>query len=67
MQPSKLAQLTLPPENQNLCIGENPSNVNEIEPGRRRRSITQAFQDSQPMFPRPLLGTFYPRASSNEL
>ncbi|KAH9817796.1 multi-copper oxidase laccase-like protein [Melampsora americana] len=65
MQPSKLAQLTLPVENQRLCIGKNSSNQNEIEPGRRKRWTDPVFDDTQPMFPRPLKGYYLPNEMVN--
>ncbi|EGG02224.1 multi-copper oxidase laccase-like protein [Melampsora larici-populina 98AG31] len=65
MQPSKLAQITLPVENQRLCIGKNFSNQNEIEPGRRKRWTDPIFDDTQPMFPRPLKGYYLPNEMLN--
>lgn len=43
MQPSALRHQRLPFANEALCSGENQANINEIEPGRRRRSVLRAL------------------------
>ncbi|KAG0151279.1 hypothetical protein CROQUDRAFT_651510 [Cronartium quercuum f. sp. fusiforme G11] len=64
MQPSKLAQVTLPWKNQKLCCGKTKANQDTTEPGRRRRwtenEVLQFSPSLSSLGPRLLKGYYEP-------
>ncbi|EGG10979.1 multi-copper oxidase laccase-like protein [Melampsora larici-populina 98AG31] len=44
MNPAAVSQFTIPAANQALCDGATAATIDEIEPGRRKRSLQSAYQ-----------------------